>query len=188
MTGTRRSAPRAARGARAGQRRARAELAQPTCATAKPKGPQQFRNLIQIDGDEPAYRDFGDALLRTNQFGEAADAFRKMLETSQDAQRPDAVSRLASVYVRMGQAEIIVREFQDRLRNAPRDLGAYQELAAAYRAAGDRPAAFAALESARGVWRTKRPCSGSPPAGQRRLREGRGKRTALIALSGQPSV
>lgn len=156
------------------------------------KALQQYRNLIQIDGDEPAYyREFGDALLRADRLGEAADAFRKMLETSQDAQRLDAVSRLASVYVRMGQAEIIVREFQDRLRNAPRDLGAYQELAAAHRAAGDRPAAYAALESARGVVEDE--------AALLRLLLAEAydngdyvkvveAHTALIALSGQPSV
>ncbi|MBX3179210.1 MAG: tetratricopeptide repeat protein [Candidatus Hydrogenedentes bacterium] len=176
-----------------GSAEARAELAATYLRYGEAeKALQQFRNLIQIDGDEPAYyRDFGDALLRTNQFGEAADAFRKMLETSQDAQRPDAVSRLASVYVRMGQADIIVREFQDRLRNAPRDLGAYQELAAAYRAAGDRPAAFAALESARGVVEDEAAllrlllAEAYDNGDYRKVVEAH---TALIALSGQPSV
>ena len=112
---------------------------------------QQYRNLIHLDDDEPAYyREFGDALLRSGRVGEAGEVFRKMLETAADRTvRLDAVNRLAGVYVRLGKGDTLADEFQARVRATPKNLAAYEELAAVHRAAGDRKAAMDVVESAR---------------------------------------
>jgi tetratricopeptide (TPR) repeat protein len=112
------------------------------------KGLQQYRNLVQLDSTQPAYfREFGDALQQFGSLGEAQEIYRKMLETATDDNtRLDAVNRLAAVYVRNGQRDILLSEFQRRVSAAPKSLAAYQELAAVYRAAGDF----------RGAWKPER--------------------------------
>ncbi len=132
---------------------ARTALAQAYLRSGEPeKGLQQYRNLVQLDSTQPAYfREFGDALQQLGNFGEAQEIYRKMLETAtDDATRFDAVNRLATVYVRNGQRDMLLTEFQRRVSAAPKSLAAYQELAAVYRAAGDLRGAMETLERARG--------------------------------------
>lgn len=116
------------------------------------KGLQQYRDLIQLDGSQSAYyRDFGDALQQLGKFGEAQEVYRKMLDAATDDNtRLDAVNRLAQVYVRNGQRDVLLAEFQRRITATPKSLPAYQELAAVYRAAGDARGALETLERARG--------------------------------------
>ena len=132
---------------------ARTALAQAYLRNGEPeKGLQQYRNLVQLDSTQPAYfREFGDALQQFGSFGEAQEVYRKMLEAATDDNtRLDAVNRLAAVYVRNGQRDVLLSEFQRWVSAAPKSLAAYQELAAVYRAAGDLRSAMETLERAQG--------------------------------------
>lgn len=116
------------------------------------KALQQYRNVVQLDSDEPAYyRELGEALMRSERLGQARDVFRKMLEAATNPTgRLDAVNHLAGVYVRLGRVEALAAEFRERVRATPKNLAAYEELAAVHRAAGDHKAALETIESARG--------------------------------------
>ncbi|MBX7257429.1 MAG: tetratricopeptide repeat protein, partial [Candidatus Hydrogenedentes bacterium] len=111
---------------------------------------QQMRNAIRLKADDPRlYAQYGDALTSLQRLGEARDAFRKMMEVSpSDAERVDAVARLANVYQQQQRAPELIQEFKERVRQAPKDISAYQELAAIYRATGEVAKPIEVYESA----------------------------------------
>jgi len=113
-------------------------------------GLQQFRNALRLDPDDATtYQQYGDALARAERWGEAQETYRRMREAAtSDVVRVEAVTRLASIYVRQERHEDLVREFEDRVRSAPKDLRAYHELAAVYVAAGDHANALDTMEAA----------------------------------------
>jgi len=108
----------------------------------------QYRYALRIEPDEPQYhRFYGDALAAQERWGEAREAYRDMLATSrEDATRVNAVRQLTSIYLRQEQLDELVREFQRRVRNTPKKLAAYEELATIHHEAGDSPRAIDQLE------------------------------------------
>ncbi|GMV99388.1 MAG: hypothetical protein AMXMBFR84_05270 [Candidatus Hydrogenedentota bacterium] len=130
---------------------ARSVLAQVYLQTdKKDEGLQQYRNALRLKPDDPElYREYGDALVRFEKWGEAQETFRRMRESATaDAVRIEAVSRLAAIYVQQNKIADLLQEFQDRVRKTPQALLPYQELAAIHKAIGNFQAALEIAESA----------------------------------------
>jgi tetratricopeptide (TPR) repeat protein len=113
------------------------------------KALQEYRTALRLQPNEPDYyRQYGEALSGEKRWGEAQDAFRKMLDTSrEDATRLTAVSSLARIYLQQDRLGELVTEFTRRVRNTPKKLGAYEELAAIHKEAGQVQKSVETLES-----------------------------------------
>ncbi|MDP7639686.1 MAG: tetratricopeptide repeat protein, partial [Candidatus Hydrogenedentes bacterium] len=111
---------------------------------------QQHRSALRLEPEDPSYlRKYGVALASDERWGEAAEAYRKMLAIARGEQtRLDAVQLLASVYLQQGRGQDLAREFSGRVLNTPKRLSAYEELATVYRAIGDLPRAVESIERA----------------------------------------
>ena len=98
----------------------------------------EYRYALRLEPNEPDYyRQYGEALETEKRFGEAQEAFRKMLDTSkEDTTRLSAVANLSRIYLQQDQLDSLVSEFTRRIRNTPKKLAAYEELAAIHREAG----------------------------------------------------
>ncbi len=98
----------------------------------------EYRHVLRLEPNEPDYhRQYGSALEAERRFGEAQEAYRKMLDTSrEDSTRLGAVANLARIYSLQGRLPELTTEFQRRVRNTPKKLAAYEELAAVYRESG----------------------------------------------------
>ena len=72
-----------------------------------------MRNALRIEPNEPDYhRQYGTALMGQQMWGEAQEAFRKMLETSQTEQtRIAAIQSLTRIYQQQGRLEELTSEF-----------------------------------------------------------------------------
>ena len=112
------------------------------------KGLQAYRTALRLEPDEPNYhRQYGDALQSQDRLGEAQEAYRKMLDTAkEDDTRIQAVTSLANVYIREGKTTLLLTEFQGRVRNTPKRLAAYQELAAIHQQDGELNRSMEVLE------------------------------------------
>lgn len=130
---------------------ARTDLAQVYMMYEKPEEAlAQYREALRMEPNEPDfYRQYAEALSAQQRFGEAQEALRKMLDTAkEDATRLDAVNRLGTVYLQQGTLDELLQEFRGRVRNTPKKLSAYQELAALYKVGGDLPRSLETMEEA----------------------------------------
>lgn len=113
------------------------------------KGFGEYRTALRLEANQPDYhRQFGEALEQEKRFGEAQEAFRKMLDVAkEDSTRLGAVANLARIHLAQDQLDPLVSEFQRRIRNTPKKLAAYEELAAVYKEAGQITKSVEVLES-----------------------------------------
>ncbi|GMU93059.1 MAG: hypothetical protein AMXMBFR4_21170 [Candidatus Hydrogenedentota bacterium] len=113
------------------------------------EGLAQYRYALRLEPNEPDYyRQYGEALESQPQLGEALEAYRKMFDTAkEDETRRSAATQMSRIYLAQGRLGELTREFQDRIRNTPKKLAAYQDLAAIYATSGDTIRAIEALES-----------------------------------------
>ncbi len=100
---------------------------------------QQYRYALRLEPNEPDYhRQYGSALQREKRYGEALEAFRRMLDTAkEDNTRLSAVASLAQIHLFQNSLDELVTEFTRRIRNTPKKLSAYEELARIHKEAGD---------------------------------------------------
>lgn len=129
----------------------RLELAQVYAAYGEPKlALEQYRHALRLEAEEPEYhRAYGIALRAQGRFGEAQEAFRKMLETAQaDSTRISAVEALTDVYLQRERLEELIDEFRRNIRLTPKKHAAYENLAVAYKRAGQLNKSIEVLESA----------------------------------------
>src|SRR5439155_299211 len=98
----------------------------------------EYRYALRLEPNEPDYhRQYGESLESEKHFGEAQEAFRKMLDTAkEDTTRLSAVANLSRIYLQQDQLDSLVSEFTRRIRNTPKKLAAYEELAAIHKEAG----------------------------------------------------
>ncbi|GMW01675.1 MAG: hypothetical protein AMXMBFR84_28120 [Candidatus Hydrogenedentota bacterium] len=113
------------------------------------KALEQYRYALRLEPDEPDYfRQYGDALMQDRRYGEAMEAFRKMLSVAQEDQtRRTAIVRLAGLYQQQGTIDEFIRELRERIRNTPKKLAAYEDLAAVQLNQANNAAALEALET-----------------------------------------
>lgn len=109
----------------------------------------EYRHALRIEPNEPDYhRQYGAALMSQQLWGEAQEAFRKMLETAQTEQtRISAIQSLTRIYQQQDRLEELTSEFQRRIRSTPKKLTAYEELAAIHKEAGAMNRVVEVLES-----------------------------------------
>jgi tetratricopeptide (TPR) repeat protein len=102
------------------------------------KALNEYRFALRLEPNEPDYhRQYGEALEAEKRYGEAQEAFRKMLDVAkEDATRLSAVGSLARIHLQQDRLPELVTEFQRRIRNTPKKLAAYEELAAIYKESG----------------------------------------------------
>lgn len=134
-----------------GDAEARMELAHVYTTFQEPeKALEQYRFAVRRNPKEPRYfAQFGEALANTGLWGEAQEAYRKMMEAATDGPtRVAAVEQLARIYAEQGRFQELVQEFQDQLRRNPKRFSAYEELAAVHRSGGDVLKGVEVLESA----------------------------------------
>jgi tetratricopeptide (TPR) repeat protein len=139
---------------------ARLDLAQVYMNYREPeKSFEQYRYALRLEPDEPDYfRQYGDALMGEKLYGEALEAFRKMLAVSKEDQtRRDAIVRMSSIYQQQGNLDELYRELNERIRNTPKKLAAYQELSAVYSNIGDNTRSLETLQSALDIVDDKAP-------------------------------
>lgn len=110
----------------------------------------EYRAAVRLDPTEPAYlRGYAQALLNAGQWGEAGDAARRMLDAATAREtRLEAISVLTQVHQRQGALDALLRELEQRVRTTPADFAAYEELAAAYRNAGQPARALEVMSGA----------------------------------------
>ncbi|MBM3289295.1 MAG: tetratricopeptide repeat protein, partial [Candidatus Hydrogenedentes bacterium] len=154
---------------------------------------QQYRNAVRLRPSEPRYHaQYGDALMSTQRWGEAQDTYRRMLDVARsDSERIEAVTRLANVYTQQQRLPELVREFQERTRQTPKSLPAYQELATVYRVSNDYARVVEIYENAAGAVDDKEGAlrlllSAAGDAGK--LDKVVSTSEQLIALSGKPTI
>src|SRR5690606_29859084 len=70
-----------------------------------------------------------------------------MAVAQEDQTRRTAVVRMAGIYQQQGNLDELIRELTGRIRNTPKKLAAYEDLAAVYANQGDHANAMTALES-----------------------------------------
>jgi tetratricopeptide (TPR) repeat protein len=109
----------------------------------------EYRTALRLEPNEPDYhRQYGEALEQDKRYGEAQEAFRKMLDTAkEDTTRLSAVASLARIHLQQDRLAELLGEFQRRARNTPKKLAAYEELAAIYKEAGQIAKSVEILES-----------------------------------------
>jgi tetratricopeptide (TPR) repeat protein len=98
----------------------------------------EYRYALRLEPNEPDYyRQYGDALSAEQRYGEAQEAYRKMLDVAkEDSTRLGAVGNLSRIYLQQSQLDDLISEFSRRVRNTPKKLAAYEELAAIYKESG----------------------------------------------------
>jgi tetratricopeptide (TPR) repeat protein len=129
---------------------ARLDLAQVYQLYNEPeKSLQQTRYALRLEPDEPDYhRQYGVSLSQEKRWGEAQQAFRKMMETAhEDQTKSTAVQNLARIYMQQSNLDDLITEFQRRIRNTPKRIPAYKELAVIYKEAGQIFRAIEVLEN-----------------------------------------
>src|SRR5439155_26542497 len=86
----------------------------------------KYRHALRLEPNEPDYyRQYGEALESEKRYGEAQEAFRKMLDVSkEDNTRLSAVANLARIHLQQDRLVELVAEFQRRIRNTPKKLAA----------------------------------------------------------------
>ena len=111
---------------------------------------EQFREAVTLRPNEPEnQRKYGVALTSLERFAEARTAFRKMFENSKTPEgRIEAVTNLATVYLKEGALAELESEFLQRTKATPEKLAAYRELAAIYRTSGAYTKAMDLLDQA----------------------------------------
>lgn len=109
----------------------------------------EFRTALRLEPNEPEYyRQYGEVLESEKRYGEAHEAFRKMLDVAkEDTTRIAAVTALTRIHVLQSRLDDLVAEFQRRIRNTPKKLAAYEELAVIYRESGQVSRGVEILES-----------------------------------------
>ncbi|MEP6663609.1 MAG: tetratricopeptide repeat protein, partial [Verrucomicrobiota bacterium] len=113
------------------------------------KAMDEYRYALRLEPNEPDYyRQYGEALESEKRFGEAQETFRKMLDVSkEDSTRLSSIGNLARIYLQQDQLDALVGEFSRRIRNTPKKLAAYEELAAIYKESGQIFKSVEVLES-----------------------------------------
>ncbi len=114
------------------------------------KALSEYRYVLRLEPNEPDYhRQYGDALAQEKRWGEAQEAYRKMLDTAkEDSTRLTAVQNLARIHLQQDSLNTLVTEFVRRVRNTPKKLAAHEELSAIYKEAGQLGKAVEVLEGA----------------------------------------
>ena len=109
---------------------------------------QQYRYALRLEPNEPDYhRQYGTALMQEKRYGEAMASFQKMLDTAkEDATRLSAVGSLALIHQYENSLENLIDEFSRRIRNTPKKLSAYKELARIYQESGNPIKSLTTLE------------------------------------------
>lgn len=109
----------------------------------------EYRAALRLEANEPDYhRQYGEALEQEKRHGDAQESFRKMLDVAkEDSTRLAAVSALARIHLHQDRLAELVTEFQRRIRNTPKKLAAYEELAAIYKESGQIARSVEILES-----------------------------------------
>ncbi|MBN9693068.1 MAG: tetratricopeptide repeat protein [Verrucomicrobia bacterium] len=109
----------------------------------------EFRTALRLEPNEPEYyRRYGEVLESEKRYGEAQEAYRKMLDTAkEDSTRIAAVGALTRIHTLQDRLNDLVAEFQRRIRNTPKKLAAYEELAVIYRESGQVSRGVEVLES-----------------------------------------
>lgn len=102
------------------------------------KALNEYRFALRLEPNEPDYhRQYGEALEQEKRYGEAQEAFRKMLDAAkEDSTRLSAVANLARIHLQQDRLPELLNEFQRRIRNTPKKLAAYEELAAISKESG----------------------------------------------------
>ncbi len=113
------------------------------------KALEEYRYALRLEPNEPDYhRQFGEALEGEKRYGDAQEAYRKMLDVAkEDSTRLSAVANLARLHQQQERLEELVAEFTRRIRNTPKKLAAYEELAAIHKEAGQIFKSVEVLES-----------------------------------------
>jgi Tfp pilus assembly protein PilF len=109
----------------------------------------EYRATLRLEANEPDYyRQYGEALEQEKRYGDAQESFRKMLEAAkEDSTRLAAVAALARIHLQQDRLAELTGEFQRRIRNTPKKLAAYEELAAIYKESGQIARGVEILES-----------------------------------------
>ena len=109
---------------------------------------QQYRYALRLEPNEPDYhRQYGTTLMQEKRYGEALASFQRMLDTAkEDATRLSAVGSLALIHQHENSLESLLDEFKRRIRNTPKKLSAYKELARIHQESGNPHRSLATLE------------------------------------------
>ena len=129
---------------------ARLQLAQVYQTYREPeKALAEYRYALRLEPNEPDYyRQYGEALEGEKRYGDAQEAYRKMLDVSkEDSTRLSAVANLARIYQQQERLDELVSEFTRRIRNTPKKLAAYEEMAAINKESGQIFKSVEVLES-----------------------------------------